>query len=181
MLRSLPTRYVISWPKYHIQSPKRRTGHQEKRQRQIRSLQAVDQFRNAKYDDAINAFLELDINPAKVVALYPESIAGRLSVPQDEWMPLFGGPQPSKPEPPATPKASAEDASKSPGLESVPRSADSPPRAPTPSGSIRGALRTGLEGLVSAARDDDAASIRSVRRPPKPGMSLRRIARLALS
>ncbi|KAI0749541.1 vacuolar sorting protein 39 domain 1-domain-containing protein [Daedaleopsis nitida] len=82
----------------------------ERKQHQIRALQAVDQFRNAKYDDAINAFIELDINPAKVVALYPESISGRLAVPQDEWVPLFGGPRPPKVEQaPTPPTASSTD------------------------------------------------------------------------
>ena len=50
------------------------------------------QFRAGKPDDAINEFIDLEVNPAKVVALYPEHVAGRLSVPQKEWLPLFGGP-----------------------------------------------------------------------------------------
>ncbi|KAI0635691.1 hypothetical protein C8Q77DRAFT_1277165 [Trametes polyzona] len=144
----------------------------ERKQQQIRALQAVDNFRNAKYDDAINAFLELNINPAKVVALYPETISGRLAIPQEEWIPLFGGPKPKPPERPSTPQpaAAAEGAgSPKPGeAQGTPKSVESPPRAPTPQGSIRGVLRTGLESIVGAAKDDDAASIRSVRRPPKP-------------
>lgn len=43
-------------------------------------------------------FINLNINPAKVIALYPSSVSGRLSVPQTEWIPLFGGPKP-KPKP----------------------------------------------------------------------------------
>ncbi|RPD61108.1 hypothetical protein L226DRAFT_534756 [Lentinus tigrinus ALCF2SS1-7] len=142
----------------------------ERKQKQIRALQAVDQFRNAKYDDAINAFIELDINPAKVVALYPESIAGRLSVPQDEWIPLYGGPRPPKAEPPPTsPNASTSDVTVKAEEQGGPRSVESPPRPSTPQGSIRNVLlRTGLESLMSTAQDDDAASIRSVRRPPRP-------------
>ncbi len=135
-------------------------------------MQAVDQFRNAKYDDAINAFIELDINPAKVVALYPESISGRLSVPPDEWIPLFGGPKPVGP-PPTSPSASATDVSgTATEQEGGTKSVESPPRAGTPQGSIRNVLlKTGLESLVSTgmAKDDDTTSIRSVRRPPKPG------------
>ncbi|KAI0324590.1 hypothetical protein GY45DRAFT_1331365 [Cubamyces sp. BRFM 1775] len=143
----------------------------ERRQKQVRALQAVDNFRNTKYDDAINAFLELDINPAKVVALYPESISGRLAAPQDEWIPLFGGPKPKVPEPPPAPQPTAAPAAGSPKVgerPGTPKSVESPPRAPTPQGSIRGVLKTGLESIVAAAKDDDAASIRSVRRPPKP-------------
>ena len=37
------------------------------------------------------------MNPAKVVALYPESVSGRLAVSSDRWMPLFGGPEPVSP------------------------------------------------------------------------------------
>ena len=48
----------------------------------IRALDAA-QFRAAKFDAALDTFIELDFNPAKVVALYPESVAGRLSVPQE--------------------------------------------------------------------------------------------------
>ncbi|TFK87975.1 hypothetical protein K466DRAFT_662647 [Polyporus arcularius HHB13444] len=145
----------------------------ERKQKQVRALQAVDQFRNAKYDDAINAFIELDINPAKVVALYPESISGRLSVPRDEWIPLFGGPKPPQVAPPPTsPSVSSTDVSGTAAeQEGGPKSVESPPRAGTPQGSIRNVLlKTGLESLVSTgmAKDDDTASIRSVRRPPKP-------------
>ena len=48
-------------------------------------------FAQGEYDTAINVFINLDINPAKVVALYPEEIAGRLSVPQSGWIELHGG------------------------------------------------------------------------------------------
>lgn len=64
----------------------------DQRRTHIRALHAVSQFRLGKFDDAINSFIELDLNPAKVVALYPERIAGRLSVPPDDWISLFGGP-----------------------------------------------------------------------------------------
>ncbi|KAG2060873.1 hypothetical protein BDR06DRAFT_947416 [Suillus hirtellus] len=64
----------------------------DQRRTHIRALHAVSQFRLGKFDEAINSFIELDLNPAKVVALYPERIAGRLSVPPDDWISLFGGP-----------------------------------------------------------------------------------------
>ena len=51
----------------------------------------MSQFRAAKFDEAINTFIDLDFNPAKVVALYPESVAGRLALPQDRWIRLYGG------------------------------------------------------------------------------------------
>ncbi|KAG6881870.1 hypothetical protein C0992_013260, partial [Termitomyces sp. T32_za158] len=66
----------------------------ETRRTRIRALNAVAQFREAKFDGAIDTFIELDFNPAKVVALYPEKVAGRLSVLVDDWIPLYGGPKP---------------------------------------------------------------------------------------
>ncbi|KAF9007557.1 hypothetical protein BDQ17DRAFT_1350883 [Cyathus striatus] len=72
------------------------------RRTRIRALNAVSDFRAAKFDKAIDTFLELDLNPAKVVALYPESVSGRLTVPQERWIPLFGGPPPPPPSAPAT-------------------------------------------------------------------------------
>ncbi|KAF8501265.1 vacuolar sorting protein 39 domain 1-domain-containing protein [Gautieria morchelliformis] len=63
----------------------------ERRLTQIRILHAVSLFSEGSFDDAINTFIELDINPAKVVALYPDSIAGRLSTPREKWFDLHGG------------------------------------------------------------------------------------------
>ncbi|PFH51068.1 hypothetical protein AMATHDRAFT_143451 [Amanita thiersii Skay4041] len=80
----------------------------EQKRQEIRVLNAVAQFRASKYDTAIDIFTELDVNPAKVVALYPESVAGRLSVSAHRWIPLFGGPEPL-PLPP--PQAQDEDSS----------------------------------------------------------------------
>lgn len=65
---------------------------QDQRRTHVRALRAVSQFRLGKFDDAMDSFLELDLNPAKVLALYPERISGRLSLPPDDWIPLFGGP-----------------------------------------------------------------------------------------
>jgi hypothetical protein len=61
-------------------------------------LNAVAQFRDSKFDAAIDTFMELDFNPAKVVALYPDAVAGRLYVPQNGWIPLYGGPTPIDPD-----------------------------------------------------------------------------------
>ncbi|KAG8988797.1 Vacuolar morphogenesis protein 6, partial [Tulasnella sp. 427] len=67
----------------------------EQRKAYIRGLHAVSTFSEGKYMEAIKTFIDLDINPAKVIALYPEAIAGRLSVPKEKWVELFGG-KPSK-------------------------------------------------------------------------------------
>jgi hypothetical protein len=57
----------------------------------IRALQAVSLFSQKKFDDAVNIFIELEVNPAKVIALYPEVVSGRLHVDKSEWIALFGG------------------------------------------------------------------------------------------
>ncbi|KAF9266470.1 hypothetical protein L218DRAFT_956243 [Marasmius fiardii PR-910] len=64
----------------------------DRRRTLIRVLNAVTLFRARQFDQAIDEFIELNVNPAKVVALYPESISGRLSVPPENWMALYGGP-----------------------------------------------------------------------------------------
>jgi Vam6/Vps39-like protein vacuolar protein sorting-associated protein 39 len=53
-------------------------------------LHAVALLAQKHAEQAINIFLELDINPAKVVALYPDEVAGRLAQPQEKWIELFG-------------------------------------------------------------------------------------------
>lgn len=133
----------------------------EETRARIRALHAVSQFRAGNYEDAINTFISLDINPAKVVALYPESVAGRLSVPPDQWIPLFGGPETASP-----------DAGKDKDTDSDKGSAtakDTPERTATPVGSIREKLKTSLDAFMpSGSKDPETASITSVRRRQKP-------------
>lgn len=45
-------------------------------------------------EEAINIFIELDINPAKIISLFPPAISGRLAQPQTKWIQLFGGEAP---------------------------------------------------------------------------------------
>ncbi|KAH9928648.1 vacuolar sorting protein 39 domain 1-domain-containing protein [Fomitopsis serialis] len=133
----------------------------EQRRKVVRALNAVAEFKAERFDRAMDTFIELDINPAKVVALYPPSIAGRLSVPQEEWIPLFGGPVPPKPE------------SKTPSIEQNQDGVEGQEqqRPPSPKGSIRASIsgfRTGLENIVSPtrSRDDDTVSV--IGRPKGP-------------
>lgn len=137
---------------------------QDHRRDLIRALNAVSLFRAGKYADAMNAFIELNTNPAKVVALYPERVSGRLSVPQDDWIPLLGGPH-------KTLKAETSSSNGPSTHESEAAGTSSPlPRPPSPQGSMAGVLRTGLESLIAGAKkDDDTASIRSGKKalPPK--------------
>ena len=152
---------------------------QEVRQRTVRGLHAVSQFRSAKFKPAIDAFLELNINPAKVVALYPENVSGRLGEPEEEWIHLFGGPAPPKVEKSDSAQSIADDAASigskaEPGevgnQESTPIPPTNSQRSPSPHGSVRGFIRTGLESIrpsLSLTRDDDTASIRAKRKDCK--------------
>lgn len=128
-------------------------------------MNAVTQFRSAQYADAINAFVELNVNPAKVVGLYPESVSGRLAVPEDEWIELFGGP--SRPHPKSETASTTEEHERSKAPESDEASFDTPtaaaPRPPSPQGSVRGLLRSGLESLRPGLRKDDELETASIR------------------
>ena len=143
---------------------------QDARIRVVKGLYAVSQFRSAQYTDAINAFLELNINPAKVVALYPDNVAGRLAEPEDDWIPLFGGPMPEKTaaaEGEHLPSSEAASTNVKPeGDDSERASAGSPPpRPPSPQGSVRGLIRTGLESIrPGLKKDEETASIRIKRK-----------------
>ncbi|KAJ6577458.1 hypothetical protein B0H19DRAFT_1120042 [Mycena capillaripes] len=147
----------------------------EQRSTRIRGLNAVSQFRASQFDTAIDTLIALDVNPAKVVALYPEAVAGRLSVPQDSWIPLFGGPAPkgvdsdSTPSTPSltdTPKDGAHKDGVDAHHEGVATEALETLIAST-SGTIRGRLKTGLGAfLPHALKDSERAS--SITRPSKP-------------
>jgi hypothetical protein len=96
------------------------------------------------------------------VALYPDSVAGRLSVPQDKWISLYGGPV-------ADPKVKDTSSSDEAGHE-----APTKKRSSSPTGSITGKLKTGLGALLpsTAAAEDDTASIHSVKQRSKPKSGL---------
>lgn len=142
----------------------------------ILALNAVSQFRSGKYDDAINTFLNLDINPAKVVALYPDKVAGRLAVKQEEWVPLFGGPVAQSKEQSSGGRAGAEDAMSTMSSEGAikegavgvrDRLALTISRSPSPAGSLRARTKTALGSLLPSAtvpKDDDVASLNGKKR-----------------
>ncbi|KAJ7116484.1 hypothetical protein C8R44DRAFT_209802 [Mycena epipterygia] len=141
----------------------------EQRATRIRGLNAVSQFRASQFDTAIDTLIALDVNPAKVVALYPEVVAGRLSVPQDSWIPLFGGPMTV---------IDDDSTSSTPSLHDSPKDGTDAPnheRATTEalehlvastSGTIRGRFKTGLGAfLPSALKDDDRTPKRRKSKP----------------
>lgn len=68
--------------------------------RQFTTLQALSDFSTGHYERAINQFIQLDITPAKVVALYPqETISAGLGIPTERWVEVFGGPEGGRLEP----------------------------------------------------------------------------------
>ncbi|KAH0832904.1 vacuolar sorting protein 39 domain 1-domain-containing protein [Lanmaoa asiatica] len=131
----------------------------------------MSQFRSGKYDDAINTFLDLDVNPAKVVALYPDKISGRLAVKQEGWIALFGGPATQSKEQSGGGIAGAEDVvstklNEGGSKDSVAASKDKLPvtisRSPSPTGSVRVRSKTSFGALLPAAaasKEDDVASL----------------------
>jgi hypothetical protein len=64
---------------------------QSKRRQTVLTLHAVSLFKRKAYDKAIDSFIDLDSNPAKVASLYPPRISGRLFHHPDAREELFGG------------------------------------------------------------------------------------------
>jgi hypothetical protein len=127
-------------------------------------LYAVSSFKDMKYDEAIDIFIELDTNPARVVSLYPESIAGRLSTPEKDWIVLFGGPKEEvpviqEPEPSEDVKTTEEPQNAEGGDQLTSTSVSA-----APASGAAASLKGYLPNLIrSAAKDDDTASIASRR------------------
>ncbi|UZJ55892.1 hypothetical protein CBS101457_005212 [Exobasidium rhododendri] len=63
----------------------------EERRSYIEALYAVSLFASSKFDEAIEHFIELETNPARVIALYPEEISGPLAKDRSKWVEMFGG------------------------------------------------------------------------------------------
>ncbi|KAH6909213.1 rab guanyl-nucleotide exchange factor [Coprinopsis sp. MPI-PUGE-AT-0042] len=136
------------------------------RRTQIRALNAVAQFRDGHFDQAIDTFIELDFNPAKVVALYPETISGRLAVSQERWIPLYGGPERAATNPQPEAEDSQSVASNHSGSQDV-EEKESPAEVPLTAGSLRNRMpfKTAFGSLIpGGAKDDDTASIMSKRK-----------------
>lgn len=95
-----------------------------------------------------------------MVALYPESVAGRLSVPQEGWISLYGGP-------------SEEDHAIPEGLQESDKAISSQEKPiidnlVSGTGSVGGRLRkAGLGKLIPSSDkdDDDSGSVRAARQP----------------
>lgn len=161
------------------------TSHQDRRKSLCRALNAVSQFSSGQFDEALDTFISLNINPAKVIALYPSSVSGRLSVSQQEWIPLFGGPKP-KPMPKSS-SASSDEAKRSSIFEegqgqddddtaSTEESGPSRGRSPPPgvsTGIGRSRWKPALDVFrPSGGRDSETASISSVKQRRPNGIFL---------
>jgi len=125
-------------------------------------MHAVSLFKHGKHDVAIDIFIELDTNPSKVVSLYPGSIAGRLSTPDENWIVLFGGlredtPTITEPKPSEGTVATEEPQKAKSGEQPISTSASTAP-APDATASLRGYLPN-----LMRQKDDDTASITSRR------------------
>jgi hypothetical protein len=86
----LPDKVCVRQPAYGLSL--RPALLKDRRTSLAKALDAVSQFRSGEFDRALDSFVKLNINPAKIISLYPESISGRLSIPRERWIQMFGGP-----------------------------------------------------------------------------------------
>ncbi|CAE6456533.1 unnamed protein product [Rhizoctonia solani] len=139
--------------------------------KRIQGLRGVQLFQEGQYEQAIEMFLALDMNPAKVIALYPDSISGRLSAPREKWIELFGGEVEKKEEKEeegveksvaVVEGAEEEDVQKAVaavGVGSPPTRSHSPPASIMSGGGISSRLKAGL-GAMGVR--DDSESVKDV-------------------
>jgi len=59
--------------------------------RRLSTLHSLHLYNSHRYSLSIDAFIRLDLSPAKVVALFPETISGKLFVGENGKEELFGG------------------------------------------------------------------------------------------
>jgi hypothetical protein len=128
----------------------------------------VSQFQAGEYDRALDLFVELNINPAKVISLYPETVSGRLSVPREQWIPLFGGPATR-----VGKEASSSSSSPSSNSSEHGGNVDEPMLSGQPVSSTAGMLsklKNPLDAIrPSGSKDPETSSIFSKRDKPRTG------------
>ncbi|KAG8694933.1 Vacuolar morphogenesis protein 6 [Ceratobasidium sp. 395] len=139
--------------------------------KRVQGLRAVQLFKEGAFEKAMEMFLELDMNPAKVIALYPETLSGRLATPRERWIGLFGGDPPAKVEEPiaevdeksvaVVEGTSEEEAQKLAAAVGVTSSSPPPPEVPQSppasiSGGLTGKLRAGLGAVGVGGSDADS-------------------------
>ena len=134
------------------------------RRRKLRALHGLEIFLKRRIDQAIDIFIDLDLNPAKVVALYPQGVSGKLFKPAVEQEELFGG------RTSASVKAAAEEEA-----TQLKASRSDEPASDTPVASAAWKLGLGSSRRPHQA-DSDTASVRSgeskyIRRRQASGMT----------
>lgn len=137
----------------------------EHRRNLIRGLNAISQFKSGKFNEALDTFMELNVNPAKVVALYPEIVAGRLSVPQDQWVTLYGGPSRDHTRTQNENESTSEHDRSGDGNTEDNSSDHASSRGRSPPPNDRKKMKSPLDAIrPSPQKDSDSASIASTRR-----------------
>lgn len=128
--------------------------------RRLAILHSLNLFETHRYDLAIDAFISLDLNPARVVALYPRAISGKLFLEHSAHEEAFGG----RPQHRVAAAIEAEEGRQREEEERrrVEREqeaqAKGSPAPSSPSKRVKGPVAA----AAAAADDDDAASIRTV-------------------
>lgn len=141
---------------------------QERRTTLVKSLDAVSQFQEGEYDRALDLFVELNINPAKVISLYPEAVSGRLSVPREQWIQLFGGPT-ARVRKEASSSSSASSNSSEHGGNVDESTVSGQPVSST--AGVLSKLKNPLDAIrPSGSKDTETASIFSKRDRPRIGL-----------
>ncbi|EPQ27516.1 uncharacterized protein PFL1_05054 [Pseudozyma flocculosa PF-1] len=125
----------------------------------VQGLYGVYLFSQNRFDEAVEIFTELEMNPAKVLALYPPNVAGDLSRSRDEWLPIFGGPNVAKVADIEPPSAATTTGTSSLSSSPAGRSANAGIVQPTP--------RSKLSALLTGMRPQSIIGEPSA--PPSPG------------
>ncbi|GAA5999473.1 Vam6p [Rhodotorula paludigena] len=129
--------------------------------RRLAILHSLHLFETHRYNLAIDAFIALDISPARVVSLYPRAVSGKLFLDHSAHEEVFGGRPQHK-------VAAAIEAEKEHRKQEDERKAQELHEAQTRSSPARSSPATASPAkqrkgplAAAAADDDDAASIRS--------------------
>ncbi|GAA5946072.1 hypothetical protein JCM3775_007212 [Rhodotorula graminis] len=130
--------------------------------RRLATLHSLHLFDTHRYSLAIDAFISLDLNPARVVALYPRAISGKLCLEQHAREEIFGGR--SRDAIAAAAQAREEREREEEGRRVAERERDAQvggsPSASSPA--RRGKGPVAATAAAAAVDDDDASSIRTM-------------------
>lgn len=66
-------------------------GKKLEKTRELRTLHGLELFKMGKFEEAIDVFTELELNPCKVLCLFPKEISGDLCREKDSWEEIVGG------------------------------------------------------------------------------------------